>query len=131
MTEEKIPATGTFCWSELATTDLDAASKFYSELLGWKLQQSNVTGFPYTEIEVEAQRIGGIHQMGPEFDGSPSHWMTYVAVEDVDAKAAQVERLGGNVCVPPTDIPNVGRFCVINDPTGAMLSLITLAGAHS
>jgi len=52
--------------------------------------------------------------------------MPYVAVRDVDAAAARVESLGGKVCVPPTDIPNVGRFCVVNDPTGASISLLTM-----
>jgi hypothetical protein len=52
-------------------------------------------------------------------------------VDDVDDRAAKVKELGGTVCVPPTDIPNVGRFCVINDPTGAAVSLITLKGAQS
>jgi predicted enzyme related to lactoylglutathione lyase len=64
--------------------------------------------------------------MGPEFGGAPSHWMPYVAVNDVDASVKRVEELGGKVCVPPSDIPNVGRFSVITDPTGATISLITL-----
>jgi len=131
MKEHEMPAGGTFCWTELATTDAEAAAKFYSELLGWRLHRSNATGYEYTEIEAGGERIGGIHQMGSEFAGAPSHWMAYVAVEDVDESAGRVAELGGKVCVPPTDIPNVGRFCVINDPTGATLSLITLSGAHS
>jgi predicted enzyme related to lactoylglutathione lyase len=57
---------------------------------------------------------------------SPPHWMTYIAVDDVDQSAAKVWELGGKVCVPPTDIPNTGRFCVVNDPSGATFSLITL-----
>ncbi len=85
----------------------------------------------YNEIVVDGKHVGGIFKMGAEFGQMPSHWMAYVAVEDVDAKAAQVAELGGKVCVPPTDIPNTGRFCVINDPTGATISLITLKGAHS
>jgi predicted enzyme related to lactoylglutathione lyase len=65
-------------------------------------------------------------QMAAEFGDAPSHWMSYVAVTDVDATAQRVEELGGKICVPPTDIPKVGRFCVITDPTGATISLITL-----
>ena len=139
MSEHKMPANGAFCWNELSTTDDDAAIKFYTELLGWEMKRSNMPpcegseGPPmvYNEIVVEGRHIGGIYKMGPEFGGAPSHWMAYVAVDDVDAKAAQVAELGGKVCVPPTDIPNTGRFCVINDPTGATISLITLKGAHS
>lgn len=131
MSEFKMPAHGTFCWNELATTDGEAAIKFYTELLGWTTKKSDVPGMEYNEIVANDTPMGGIHQMGPEFGGAPSHWMAYVAVEDVDAKASRVEELGGKVCVPPTDIPNVGRFCVINDPTGATLSLITLAAPAS
>ena len=61
----------------------------------------------------------------------PPHWMSYVAVNDVDAVAARIAELGGAVCVPPTDIPTVGRFSVINDPSGATLSIITFNGANS
>jgi len=132
MSEHTIPANGAFCWNELGTTNLEDAKKFYTELLGWKLKQSDVTGsMIYHEIMVEGRPVGGMFQMGTEFGNTPSHWTAYVAVDDVDAKAAQVKELGGNVCVPPTDIPNVGRFCVINDPTGATISLIKLSGAHS
>jgi len=52
-----------------------------------------------------------------------------VAVEDVDETVKRVEALGGKVCVPPTDIPNTGRFAVINDPSGATLSILKLSGA--
>jgi predicted enzyme related to lactoylglutathione lyase len=139
MSEQTMPASGSFCWNELSTTDSDAAIKFYTELLGWEIKKSDAAAceeseappMVYNEIVVGGKHLGGIYKMGPEYGGAPSHWMAYVAVEDVDAKAAQVAELGGKVCVPPTDIPNTGRFCVINDPTGAVISLITLKGAHS
>ena len=131
MTEHKIPASGSFCWNELATKDLAAAKSFYTELLGWQLKESDAAGVAYNEIVVGDEHVGGLYQMGPEYGDAPAHWMAYVHVEDVDARAARVESLGGKVCVPPTDIPNVGRFCVINDPSGATLSLITLGGPRS
>ncbi|HEX8355332.1 MAG TPA: VOC family protein [Pyrinomonadaceae bacterium] len=139
MSEHKMPANGAFCWNELATTDLDAAQSFYRTLLGWELKESNATGscegseapMVYTEIVTGGEHVGGMYKMGAEYGGAPSHWMSYVAVDDVDGKAAQVTELGGSVCIPPTDIPNVGRFCVINDPTGATISLIKLSGARA
>lgn len=130
MAEHEMPQNGTFCWNELATKDLGAAKKFYTELLGWQLQESTTAGMAYNEIVVGNAHIGGMYQMMPEQGDAPSHWMAYVAVDDVDAKAKQAAELGGKVCVPPTDIPNVGRFCVINDPTGATFSLVKLSGAH-
>ncbi|MGB7922741.1 MAG: VOC family protein [Pyrinomonadaceae bacterium] len=127
MSEFVMPAHGAFCWNELASTDAGAAKKFYAELLGWNLQESQSTGMAYTEIVVGNQHVGGIYQMTPEQGNTPSHWMAYVAVDDVDASAKRVEELGGKVVMPPMDIPNVGRFCIINDPAGAALSLIKLS----
>lgn len=123
----EMPKNGTFCWNELSTKDLGAAKRFYTELLGWQLKESNAAGMAYNEIVVDGEHIGGMYEMTAEDGDRPSHWMSYVAVEDVDAKASQAAELGGKVCVPPTDIPNVGRFCVITDPTGATLSLVKLS----
>lgn len=122
------PKPGTFCWNELGSRDLEAAKKFYAELLGWKLTESNAAGMQYIEIVAGEEHIGGMYQITPEMGGdAPSHWLSYVTVDDVDESARRVWELGGKVCVPPTDIPNVGRFCVITDPTGASISLYTSA----
>ena len=123
MAEFTMPKHGDFCWYELSTNDAEAAKKFYGELFGWEYKGGDVEGAPYNEIMANGRPVGGIHQMG----GGPPQWVAYVAVSDVDASAKRVEELGGKVSVPPMDIPNVGRFCMINDPAGAMISLITLA----
>lgn len=136
MAEHQIPAQGSFVWNELATTDAEAATKFYTALLGWKLKSGDVGPMVYHEIIAGERAVGGIHQLSPECGGEGSEtavprWMPYVSVDDVDATARRVEELGGQLCVPPSDIPSVGRFCVIKDPTGASISLITLNGASS
>jgi uncharacterized protein len=129
MSDHAMPAHGTFCWNELSTTDDEAAKKFYTELFGWQYKGGDVEGFAYNEIVAAGRPAGGIFKMGPEHGGMPPHWMAYVAVDDVDETARRVSELGGKVCVPPTDIPNVGRFSVINDPAGAAISIITLKHA--
>ncbi len=121
----------TFCWNELATSDAGAAKKFYTELFGWKLTEGDVTPMVYSEIVAGERHIGGIYQKREEQAGMPSQWMAYVAVEDVDASARRVEELGGKLHMPPCDIPKVGRFCIIADPTGATLAMITLNDPHS
>ena len=131
MAEHTFPAHGAVCWNELTTTNVEAAKSFYTELLGWTLKESQIGPVTYTEFYVGDKPSGGMFQMGPEFGNMSPHWMAYIAVEDVDASAKRVEELGGKLCVPPTDIPNTGRFCVINDPTGATISLITMTGANS
>ena len=131
MAEHEIPAHGAFCWNELGTKDLGSAKNFYTQLFGWELKESDAAGMVYNEIMVKGKPSGGLYQMGPEYGDAPSHWMPYVAVDDVEAAVKRVEELGGKVCVPPTDIPNTGRFSVITDPTGATLSIIKLQGAGS
>jgi len=127
-----MPKQGEFCWNDLATTNVEACKKFYGELLGWKFKENEATGMAYTEMSVDGQKyVGGMWQTDQCPEGAtnempPPHWMTYIAVDDVDQSAAKVAELGGSICVPPTDIPNTGRFAVINDPTGATFSLITL-----
>ena len=140
MSEQRMPPNGAFCWNELATTDLDAAQSFYRALLGWEIKEGTAPGggMRYSEIVVAGQHVGGMYSVnemcgegGEAAPKPPPHWMSYVAVDDVDASAAKVAELGGKVFVGPMDIPGVGRFCVINDPAGAVLSLITLKGANS
>ena len=122
MAEHRMPAQGDFCWNELSTTDAEAAKKFYAGLFGWEYKAGDVEGAQYNEIVANGRHVGGIHQMG----GGPPQWVPYVAVDDVDAAARKVEELGGKVCFPPADIPHVGRFCMINDPAGATISIIKL-----
>lgn len=141
MSEQMMPAHGAFCWNELSTTDLDAAVSFYKSLLGWEIKEGDAPGggMKYNEIVFGGRHVGGMYSINEMCDEGaegaqkppPPHWRIYVAVDDVDASAAKTVELGGKVCVPPMDIPNVGRFCVISDLAGAVLSLITLKGASS
>jgi predicted enzyme related to lactoylglutathione lyase len=131
MSENTMPVHGQICWNELATQNLSKAKEFYAGLLGWKFEQSKLVEMEYPEINVHGKTVGGMMQMGDEYtmpetgDLMPSHWMTYIAVDDVDAAAQKVEKFGGKVCFPPMDIP-VGRFAVIKDPGGAVFSIIKL-----
>lgn len=120
-------AAGNFVWMELNTPDPDAAKAFFAGVLGWTYSAKDMGPMgTYTLVHNGDRQIGGMMKMeGPMWDGIPPHWMGYIAVDDVDAAAGKVEALGGKVCVPPSDIPEVGRFCVINDPTGATVSLIS------
>ncbi len=122
-----MPKHGEFCWNELASNNLEACKQFYTELFGWQFKESNAAGMVYNEISINGEKqFGGMYQMGKECGETSPHWMSYIAVDDVDASAEKVKEFGGTVCVPPMDIPNTGRFCVINDPSGATVSLITL-----
>lgn len=118
---------GSFCWRELNTKDSAEAEAFYTKLFDWTPLTKEMAFGTYTSFMQGDHPVGGMMQMTKEWGEAPPHWMTYVSVEDCDASAAKVETLGGTICVPPTDIPEVGRFAVINDPTGAVVSIIKLA----
>ncbi len=130
MAECKAPQTGTICWNELMTRDAAAAKKFYGELLGWTFKEDSSSGMAYTMFTPPgAERpIGGLMQMaGPQFQGVPPHWLSYILVDNVDQRAQRCTKLGGQIKLPPTDIPKIGRFCVIQDPTGAVIALFQSA----
>ena len=120
------PEIGRFVWHDLMTSDGPAAIAFYTALYGWTTRTLPMGEFgDYTMLHAGEQAIGGIVPMRPADDNPPSHWIGYATVPSVDAACAAVEGLGGSVQVPPTDIPDVGRFAVVADPTGATISPFT------
>ena len=114
------PRPGTFCWDELHTRDLEGAKKFYAAIFGWsgKLGEGDMAYWHWTS---GGKEIGGMTQhMGAP--STPPHWLGYIAVSDVDATTKKAEALGGKVLMPGMDIPKVGKFSVVQDPTGAVFS---------
>lgn len=116
---------GAFSWNELMTTDVSAAKAFYGKLFGWALEDMEVCDMSYTVVKAGDKEVAGIMGMPPEAGDMPPTWGAYVTVDDVEASAKEAEALGGKIVLAPRDIPDVGRFCVICDPQGAALSLIT------
>jgi len=123
---------GRFVWHELMTTDPRGAIAFYTEVIGWKTEAFSESVGPesYMMWVTSQGSIGGVMTLPEEAKkmGAPPHWMGHVSVDDVDATVAKVKATGGNVHVPPTAIPKVGRFSVIADPQGASLSVFQPEG---
>ena len=115
---------GAFSWNELMTSDIAGAKAFYTEMFSWQLEDIN-NEMPYTMAKIDGQDSAGMMSMPPEAGEMPPMWGAYVTVNDVEASAKQAEALGGKILMEPRDIPEVGRFCVICDPQGAALSIIT------
>jgi len=115
---------GSFCWGELLTRDPDKAKAFYTGLFGWNAKDSgSVGGNDYIEWENGGKPIGGLFAMGAEMAGVPASWMGYFMVADCDATAVRAKELGGTWIKAPDEIPDVGRFAVLQDPQGAVFSL--------
>jgi len=119
---------GSFCWSELATTDDERARRFYAEVAGWTpVERETSPGSTYTTFLLDDRPVGGMLRMeGERWRGIAPHWMNYVSVADVDEVGRRARALGGSVLVPPTDVPGVGRYALLADPTGAVFSAIAL-----
>ena len=124
---ELVEEPGAFTWMELAAKDAKRARGFYTELFGWKAETMPMGDFEYTVFTNGDRQVGGMMEMTAEWGDIPSHWMTYIQVENVDASAKKAEELGANLMVPPTDIPGVGRFTLFRDPQGAHLSMLQMA----
>lgn len=115
---------GAFSWFELTTTDVSAAEAFYTRLFGWTTEPWVGEG-SYTLIKVDGKEVGGMMAAPTGDHPKPCGWGIYVTVTDVDETARKAPEFGGKVLVPPTDIPKVGRFCLIEDPLGAVITAIT------
>ncbi len=94
---------GDFSWTELMTRDVEKSKKFYKELLGWEMEAMPMTGGEsYTVLKAGGEGVGGIMAMPPQVPAQvPSHWSTYVTVDDVDAVAKKAVALGAETLVPP------------------------------
>lgn len=119
-------APGSFCWIELGTTDQQAAKTFYSNLLGWTVNDFPMgPGETYSMFQLNGRDTGGGYTLRKDQrdQGVPAHWMLYIAVENADATAARITQAGGTVIAPPFDVMDFGRMAVLQDPTGAMFSI--------
>jgi uncharacterized protein len=118
-------ATGRFVWHDHSSTDVEKAKDFYSRLLGWETEVWKPGEMDYPMIKSGEKMHGGF---GKTEGGAPSHWLGHVLVQDVDETIRRAEAAGGKVVAGPMDIPEIGRFGVIADPQGAVLSAFAAKG---
>jgi uncharacterized protein len=111
-------------WFETITTDGESISKFYTSLFGWETTCSPGPP-PYTTFTLNKNPVAGLFQVTPEMGTHKPSWATYMSVDDVDETARTAEKLGATLCIPPRDIPEIGRFCGIISPQGVFFYAIT------
>jgi predicted enzyme related to lactoylglutathione lyase len=111
---------GSFTWSELHSSDVAKSKEFYSEVFGW-----GWGGAPeYAEVQVGGRSIAGLMARPPGLPAEvPDNWLIYFGSADLDADVERATELGATVVVPPTAIPNMGRFSVIMDPQGGSFAI--------
>jgi predicted enzyme related to lactoylglutathione lyase len=119
---------GTFYWNELNTRDVESAKKFYEKAIGWTFD-----GMPMGEMgtywvaNANGKPVGGVFNM----DGMgipkevPEHWLSYLAVDDIDKRVKKAKDAGAEIMREPFDVPEVGRIAILKQPDGAVIGWIT------
>jgi len=120
---------GKVLWSELNTRDVESAKAYYGSACGWTFDAMPMAdgSADYTIGKRGDEMVCGIFDITgmPGLEQVPAHWLTYIGVDDVDAASAATKAAGGEVIRDPFDIPNTGRIAIVQDPTGAVLGLMT------
>jgi uncharacterized protein len=113
---------GTLCWADLLTPDPEAATRFYSQLFGWKLEKGKDDSSGYLHIKNGDQFIGGVPPVQHRDANAPPHWLAYFEIANCDSTTATATQLGARAYVEPMTIENVGRWSVLADPQGAVFA---------
>src|SRR5262249_30982571 len=116
------PATGHFCWNELASKDAKASVAFYTQIGGFTEKTMDMGGMgTYHVLESDGQGRAGIMAGQPP---QPHAWLPYVQGASADQTADKAKRPGATLIVPPTQIPNVGRFSIFIDTQGVATGIL-------
>ena len=120
---------GQFHWNELRTRDVERAKQFYRDTIGWSFERTSTPdGRDYWLAMVDGKPVAGMFPLAsPQFDGVPESWMSFLAVDDVDARVAKAAKAGAKLVMPIFDVPNVGRIAMLMEPSGAGIGWMTPA----
>ena len=119
-------------WFETSTSDVDCASAFYTGLFGWTPETTTpMPGVQYTTLKHGNEYVAGMMPLTPQMGTTQPHWGTYFTVRDADETAREAVKLGAKLCVPPQDIPGVGRFGGVTSPQGVTFYVITFTCADA
>ncbi|MGW1724329.1 VOC family protein [Streptomyces sp. NPDC002306] len=116
------PMPGGPCWTELGTSDLEGAKRFYAELFGWRAETDpRQEAGCYTVAHLGDTAVAALSPLYQE--SQPVAWNVSFAVTDADVAARLVAEAGGTILVGPMDVLDAGRFTVALDPGGAPFQL--------
>lgn len=122
-----------FIWYELMTNDVGAAAKFYGAVVGWSVSTSGQTDKDYRQWSIGGETVGGLMAIPVDAaaNGMRPVWLGYLNVADLDASIAGIRAAGGELHMPPTEVPGVGSFAMVTDPQGAAFYVMTPLGTEA
>ena len=113
---------GTFSWTDLGTTEADAAKSFYASLFGWEYDDMPAgEGMTYSMARLGDHTVAALY--GMQQQGVPPYWLAYVTVDSADEAVERAKELGANVIQGPLDVFDAGRMAVLGDPAGAVFAV--------
>lgn len=126
MTEPLRMPVGTIAGFDITVPDAPTLRDFYADVIGWT--PVDVAMGDYADYAMTApggQWVAGVcHRRGANAD-LPPQWLVYIAVDDLEARLDRVRSLGGILLTPIKGSGSAGpRYCVIQDPAGAVLALM-------
>ncbi|MFF0444991.1 VOC family protein [Streptomyces sp. NPDC004609] len=113
---------GTPCWADAMFPDLEAAKRFYGELLGWTYGESAVEYGDYTQAYVDGKAVAAISPQMPGMENVPASWNLYFATPDADATAVKIRENGGTLMTDPMTVGDFGTMVTAQDPGGMYFS---------
>lgn len=121
------PGTGSISWFDLTVPDAEDVRDFYSRVVGWKYEPVPMADGEYNDFNMKAPgsslTVTGIcHKRGVNND-LPARWLLYITVENIDKSAEECRLNGGKIIAGPKNMGKYGRYCVIEDPAGAVCAL--------
>ena len=122
-------AVGSFCWVELATTDVESAATFYAKRFRWSRVDLfgvfSAESIDYVMMHLDGRIAAGLCGVVEEqrSSGFSPRWLPYVRVVDMNRTVARAETLGAKTLAGPLDVFAAGRMAILEDPTGASLGL--------
>ena len=131
MAEQEKPEIGSVGWFDLTVPNTEEVRDFYNKVIGWQHEAVSMADGEYNDYNMKAPASGltvtGIcHSRGVNAD-LPAQWLLYINVADIDKSIQECRENGGRVIAGPKDMGKFGRYCVIEDPAGAVCALFTPA----
>ena len=117
-----------FTYAELHTKNATAAKAFYGQLFDWRLKDEPMPGGTYISVDTGDAVPGGLLEAD---EPAGSRWLPYVQVGDLLASTAKARKLGAQVVKENMEVPGMGRYSVLVDPTGASFGLWEKAAKQS
>ena len=125
MSEKDKTQIGTILWTDLTIDNAEEVKDFYSKVIGWKsepVSMGDYNDFNMTNPTTGEPAVGVCHKRGGNAD-LPTQWLNYFSVDNLEMSIEQCKHLGGKIIAGPKEMGKMGKYCIIEDPAGAVCAL--------